>query len=283
MIQIRVKNALIQPLGLIHLSAAQTRYIGMLLLSWVVFLGFMTFYCYSQMLVINKPMYTSFAQAFQCVLKDWIVWLAVSPVLIQSAIKPGSERKIKQFAILGGLVSCVLIAAIYRIAVEYWIAGYSASDTFLLYFPRYLLASGLALLICHLHADKLTTTAKWEKQTNTSSMPTKAHDDKLLVYKGNKRVLIDIKSIQFINVSGNYLEINTENEHYLLRKTMKQMQCELDSNQFIRIHRSYLVNLSAVASVCPSKLEAELANGQTLRLGKKYLTAMPHFKNIVTK
>lgn len=276
---IRVKNSVTRLVDFPRLSAAQKKYLSSLLLSWVLFFSFMTLYCYSQMLATNEPVYTTVGQAFQCVLKDWIVWLVISPVLIHTSNKQKPTYANSKLGLILVLSTCVLIAAVYRIGVEYWVAGYSASDTFFLYFPRYFLASGLTLLISRLYSDKLSIQSKLKKYEDKQNVVTKAPEigKNLLVYKGANKVIIAIKDIHFITASGNYLEIHTQNNHYLLRKTMKQMQAQLDPAQFARIHRSHLVNLSAVVSVCHAKLEAVLNNGQKLRLGKKYLSSIPHF------
>jgi len=58
---------------------------------------------------------------------------------------------------------------------------------------------------------------------------------------------IKISSITFIEPVGNYSKIvTTEGKHCLVLKTLKQWQEELPDNNFVRIHRSSIVNIEHV-------------------------------------
>jgi two-component system LytT family response regulator len=58
---------------------------------------------------------------------------------------------------------------------------------------------------------------------------------------------IKISSISFIEPVGNYSKIVTiEGKHCLVLKTLKQWQEELPDNNFVRIHRSSIVNIEHV-------------------------------------
>jgi two-component system LytT family response regulator len=58
---------------------------------------------------------------------------------------------------------------------------------------------------------------------------------------------IKISSINFIEPVGNYSKIVTiEGKHCLVLKTLKQWQEELPDNNFVRIHRSSIVNIEHV-------------------------------------
>jgi len=58
---------------------------------------------------------------------------------------------------------------------------------------------------------------------------------------------IKISSITFIEPIGNYSKIATiEGKHCLVLKTLKQWQEELPDNNFVRIHRSSIVNIEHV-------------------------------------
>jgi two-component system, LytTR family, response regulator len=58
---------------------------------------------------------------------------------------------------------------------------------------------------------------------------------------------IKISSITFIEPVGNYSKIvTTEGKHCLVLKTLKQWQDELPDNNFVRIHRSSIVNIEHV-------------------------------------
>lgn len=84
---------------------------------------------------------------------------------------------------------------------------------------------------------------------------------------------VPVKDVQWIGTEGNYLELQTENRRYLLRMTMNMVETELDPRVFLRIHRSYLVNLAHVRSSRYSgnnEFTFTMANGKHLVSGRNY-------------
>ncbi|WP_158966155.1 LytTR family DNA-binding domain-containing protein [Paraglaciecola sp. L3A3] len=164
--------------------------------------------------------------------------------------------------------------------MEYIISGYSALNTAYIYFPRYIFASAFTLLVCALYLFKMQAEQKfkaYEKQLGQYQQNADAELDSLVVHKGQARVIIQTHDIISISANGNYLEIETMDDTYLLRSTMKNIEARLSMQCFVRIHRSHLVKLTELKSVCASKLEAKLLNGKVLRVGKTYLKLLPHF------
>ncbi|MBC6365891.1 LytTR family DNA-binding domain-containing protein [Algoriphagus sp. AK58] len=61
-----------------------------------------------------------------------------------------------------------------------------------------------------------------------------------------KIILIDENDIQFIKAEGLYLRIFTENKTYLIRELLKTFLPKLSQEKFLRIHKSFVVNLNKV-------------------------------------
>lgn len=74
------------------------------------------------------------------------------------------------------------------------------------------------------------------------------YSDNIYVHLNNYASrFIKISSITFIEPVGNYSKIVTiEGKHCLVLKTLKQWQEELPDNNFVRIHRSSIVNIEHV-------------------------------------
>ena len=74
------------------------------------------------------------------------------------------------------------------------------------------------------------------------------YSDSIYVHLNNYASrFIKISSITFIEPVGNYSKIVTiEGRHCLVLKTLKQWQEELPDNNFVRIHRSSIVNIEHV-------------------------------------
>lgn len=88
----------------------------------------------------------------------------------------------------------------------------------------------------------------------------------------NKR--IDVNKILFIEAEGNYLKLVTESSYYLYRCTMNKIQDQLDPDQFLRIHRSYIVNTHYLKSANylyeNNEYEFVLRNKQRIHSGRSY-------------
>lgn len=61
-----------------------------------------------------------------------------------------------------------------------------------------------------------------------------------------KIILLDENDIHFIKAEGLYLRVYTENKVFLIRELLKTFFPKLTQEKFLRIHKSYVVNLSKV-------------------------------------
>jgi hypothetical protein len=103
-----------------------------------------------------------------------------------------------------------------------------------------------------------------EQQTNP---------DRLLVKKIGKEFILKISDIDWIEASGNYMNITISDRIYPLRETMTNLEKKLDSSQFIRIHRSTIVNLDRIKEIQPldsGDFNVLLTDGKTLKLSRRY-------------
>ncbi|GBD89460.1 transcriptional regulatory protein YehT [bacterium BMS3Abin04] len=66
-----------------------------------------------------------------------------------------------------------------------------------------------------------------------------------IVVKANHKIhIIPTDQIRYIEAQDDYVMIYSELGKYLKQKTLKSLADQLDNNQFIRIHRSYIINLN---------------------------------------
>lgn len=76
----------------------------------------------------------------------------------------------------------------------------------------------------------------------------------LFIKEGNEIVPIRSSEIYYIEAVGNYLKIFTSNGALLYRETMKDFIDSLPVSDFIRIHKSYIINLKQVNRIEPFQL-----------------------------
>lgn len=103
--------------------------------------------------------------------------------------------------------------------------------------------------------------------------------DKIVINNGKDNVIVDVCNIIQITSATPYIFIHLENKKYLHSETLKSICTQLDSNAFIRVHKSAVVNIKKVRSFT-SRLNGDydllLTNGELVRLSRTYSTA---FKN----
>jgi len=66
---------------------------------------------------------------------------------------------------------------------------------------------------------------------------------------GNSLRMISTKEVLFFRADEKYTRVQTAQGEFLIRKTLKELEDELDPNEFWRIHRSTLVRVDAISEV----------------------------------
>jgi two-component system, LytTR family, response regulator len=71
-----------------------------------------------------------------------------------------------------------------------------------------------------------------------------------IVFKSRGRILfLPVEDIRWVGAEENYVRISTGNESHMLRETMARLETTLDPEVFLRVHRSFIVNLQYVKEV----------------------------------
>ncbi len=73
--------------------------------------------------------------------------------------------------------------------------------------------------------------------------------NRIIVKSGRKIHIIPIDSIFYIESQDDFVMIYCKEGHFMKLKTMKYFENHLDSRQFVRIHRSYIVNVSQISEI----------------------------------
>ena len=95
--------------------------------------------------------------------------------------------------------------------------------------------------------------------------------DRVVVKNGQKITIIPADDIIYIEAQDDYTMIHTATGNHLKQKTMKYFEENLDPAHFIRIHRSYIVKLTAVKQIELFEKESYrviLHNGSKLPVSK---------------
>lgn len=97
--------------------------------------------------------------------------------------------------------------------------------------------------------------------------------DRLLVKKLGKEFIIKVKDVEWLESSGNYVNLHLGGRIYPTRATLSGLVSQISQKGFCRIHRSYAVNLDSIDSITPlnsGDSEVKLTNGKVLNLSRRY-------------
>ena len=97
--------------------------------------------------------------------------------------------------------------------------------------------------------------------------------DRLIIKSGGRVFFLRTADLDWIEAAGNYVRLHVGSESHLFRETMNNIEGQLDDRQFIRIHRSRIVNTDRVKEMQPSfggDYVAVLQNGTRLTLSRGY-------------
>ncbi len=104
-----------------------------------------------------------------------------------------------------------------------------------------------------------------------STGDSKPYVSRFLVKDGEKEVLVSVEKIDWIEAADYYSCLHANGRSYMLREPIADLTDKLDPRQFIRIHRSSIVNLDRIREIYrDGKTEGSvvLTNGQQLRLSR---------------
>ena len=80
-------------------------------------------------------------------------------------------------------------------------------------------------------------------------------------------VKFDLQSILWIEAYGDYIKVKTREKVYTVYATLKSVEDALPVNEFLRIHRSYIVRTDQIANIDVSNLQVD---NKVLPIGNSY-------------
>ncbi len=81
-----------------------------------------------------------------------------------------------------------------------------------------------------------------------------------IVLKDNGKIkIIPIQQVQYFEAADDYVKIHTSEGVFLKNKTMQFFEEKMDTASFVRIHRSYLVNVHLISRIEPYEKDGHLA------------------------
>jgi two-component system LytT family response regulator len=92
---------------------------------------------------------------------------------------------------------------------------------------------------------------------SVSSSPAEQH--RVVVKLSGKIRIIPVEGIHYLEAADDYVKIHTREGAFLKNKTMGHFETILDKSQFVRTHRSYIVNIGEITRIDPYEKDNHLA------------------------
>ncbi|MBT6515938.1 MAG: response regulator [Crocinitomicaceae bacterium] len=77
----------------------------------------------------------------------------------------------------------------------------------------------------------------------------KESNEFIFVKSNSKLIKLYNKDIYFVEALKDYVVINTLNSRYTIHSTMKEIEKKLPDNQFVRVHRSFIIRTDKIAQI----------------------------------
>ena len=75
------------------------------------------------------------------------------------------------------------------------------------------------------------------------------NDDAVFVKVDSQLVKVNTRDILWVEAFGDYVNVFTETNKYIVHSTMKGMENKLPSDSFLRVHRSYIVRVEKIKAI----------------------------------
>lgn len=81
------------------------------------------------------------------------------------------------------------------------------------------------------------------------------------------------KNVLWLKGDGNYTTLVTKDKVYSLRNILKEFEAILPEEEFVRIHKSYLVRLDRITTISPKEVTIEQ---ERVPVGRTYYQKLIH-------
>jgi two-component system, LytTR family, response regulator len=99
------------------------------------------------------------------------------------------------------------------------------------------------------------------------------YKQRILVKEKKRYFLVDLDEVCFFEASGDYVVLHRPKSTHMINDSMNNLEGKLDPGQFVRIHRSTIINLRYIDNLQPyfnGEFYITMKNGVRLKLSRNY-------------
>ncbi|HLW20457.1 MAG TPA: response regulator [Cyclobacteriaceae bacterium] len=105
--------------------------------------------------------------------------------------------------------------------------------------------------------------------------------DAVYIKADNAFERVEYPDIYYVEANGNMVTIYTKHRNYTIRKSMKDMEEKLPANLFLRVQKSFIVQLAQIENF--NTKEINLRTGDTVQVGRQYYNSFLAKLNTITE
>lgn len=96
-------------------------------------------------------------------------------------------------------------------------------------------------------------------ELKTAAQPPGQHARRIVVRDGARVHIIPTDKLDYAEAQDDYVALHSAGKTYLKQQTISSLESSLDAQRFVRVHRSYIVNLDRVSKIEPYTKDTRLA------------------------
>jgi len=96
-------------------------------------------------------------------------------------------------------------------------------------------------------------------ELSAASRPSGQFAERLVVKDGTRVTLIPVAKLDYAEAQDDYVALASDGKKHLKQQTIASLEAALDPKQFVRVHRSYVVNLERVTRIEPYGKDSRVA------------------------
>jgi two-component system LytT family response regulator len=107
--------------------------------------------------------------------------------------------------------------------------------------------------------ERLGTKMPPPSQLAAAARPPSQYLERIVVRDGPKVDIIPCDRLDYAEAQDDYVLLRSQAKNYLKQETISNLETSLDPARFVRIHRSYIVNLERIAKIEPYTKDSRVA------------------------
>lgn len=107
--------------------------------------------------------------------------------------------------------------------------------------------------------QKAISTEKATQDLLETASQSPSQNNRIVVKNGSKIKIIPVHEVLYLEAADDYVKVHTGEGYFLKNKTMNHFEQTLDGQQFVRSHRSYIVNVQQITRIDPYEKDNHVA------------------------